>query len=197
MKSIFILLATILILTTNIHSQTELVKKPDFRETTWGMSPQEVENVKTAQFNSEFGTLENILIYDATVGGLNAYIVYRFVKNKLVNASYVFKETHSNRTEFINDYYKLQKILIQKYGVPAEDDKLWYDDLYKDDPQNWGMAIAVGHLAYQSIWENIQTDILLMLRGDNYEIQLSITYESVELQYLIEEEKKAKNMDDF
>jgi len=59
------------------------------------------------------------------------------------------------------------------------------------------MAIAVGHLAYQSIWENIQTDILLMLRGDNYEIQLSITYKSVELQYLIEEEKKAKNMDDF
>lgn len=81
--------------------------------------------------------------------------------------------------------------------MPNEDDKFWYDDLYKDDRQDWGRAIAVGHLAYQSIWENKKTKILLILRGDNYDISLSISYISVELQYLKDEEKKAKNLDDF
>lgn len=40
MKSLFILLAAILFLTTNSHSQ--------FRKTTWGMSPKEVKAVEAS-----------------------------------------------------------------------------------------------------------------------------------------------------
>jgi hypothetical protein len=186
MKSLLIFLTTFLFLTTNIHSQ--------FRKTTWGMSPQEVEAVETAKFVDKN---ETFYMYEGNVGGLDDNIVYQFAKNKLVGAASKFSVTHSNKTEFINDYNDLKDILIKKYGKPDEDEKFWYDDLFKDHPQDWGMAIATGDLAYQSIWEDKKNKILLLLKGDNYEVELSITYKSVELQYLLEEEKKAKNTDDF
>ena len=57
------------------------------------------------------------------------------------------------------------------------------------------MVISVGHLAYGNSWETPNTKISLMLSGDNYKIQLVLSYTSKELEEWVKqtEEKKAKS----
>ncbi|WP_283652607.1 MULTISPECIES: hypothetical protein [unclassified Paenibacillus] len=51
------------------------------------------------------------------------------------------------------------------------------------------MAVATGELHYQAAWEIEDTEILLDLQGDNFEPQLSLLYDSKELQHLSEQQK--------
>lgn len=70
-------------------------------------------------------------------------------------------------------------MLIKKYGKTILDnDQKWFNDLYKDDYQQWGFAISLGHLSYNSSWRTPKTKIDLVLSGDNYEISLVIEYTS-------------------
>lgn len=158
------------------------------------MSEKEVKAVETAKFSDK---IECKLFYEATVNNLDVIILYSFIDNKLVSSSYYVTETHSNKTEFIYDYEELKDVLINKYGEPDFDDIIWFADLFKDNPEHWGVAIATGDLAYQSVWENEKTLIFLSLQGDNYKISFNVVYKSIELKYLEEEKNKAKNTDDF
>jgi hypothetical protein len=70
---------------------------------------------------------------------------------------------------------------------------VWKDDLYKDDKSEWGFAVSLGHLAYGASWETSATKIEIMLLGDNYEINLFLSYFSKELEEWVKqtEEKEA------
>jgi hypothetical protein len=57
----------------------------------------------------------------------------------------------------------------------------WKDNLYRDDKNNWGLAISTGDLSYGLIWETPTTDIELILDGNNYEVNLRIRYFSKKL----------------
>ena len=150
----------------------------DFRKTNWGMNKEQVKKTEKGKIVEED---ENILTYQGNVAGLDCFVVYIFAEGKLVRAKYVFTETHSNKNDYILDYNKLKEILIKKYGKPIEDSQLWRNDLYKDDYQNWGFAVSLGHLVYFALWETPSTSIAMMLDGENYEINLQIEYLSKEL----------------
>jgi len=98
--------------------------------------------------------------------------------------------TNENENEYINDYDKLKELLIKKYGEPKEDKKYWYNDSHQDDYQERGRAISIGHLAYQSGWELDNTEIYLMLKGDNDKIYLGIIYKNKNTQ----KEEKLDNL---
>jgi hypothetical protein len=98
-------------------------------------------------------------------------------------------EQYTNKNSYIDDYMKLKEILIDKYGEP--DDKwwlnnsdyneiVWLNDLYKDDPEHWGLAISMGYLGYQNCWTINGTSIALKLSGNNYKIDLGIVYNCIE-----------------
>ncbi|KUK85838.1 MAG: hypothetical protein XE02_1444 [Mesotoga infera] len=71
----------------------------------------------------------------------------------------------------------------------------WKDNLYRDDKNNWGLAISIGDLSYGLIWETPTTDIELILDGNNYEVNLRIRYFSKKLKEwavkIIEEKTKS------
>ncbi len=60
-------------------------------------------------------------------------------------AAHGFKEKHSNDNLYITDYNSLVSSLPGKYGEPKSQDALWSDKLFKDDPEDYGFAIAIGH----------------------------------------------------
>ena len=115
----------------------------------------------------------------------------------------MFTHSHSNENDYILDFNKLKEILTKKYGKPIEDERLWKNDLYRDDPQYWGFAISLGHLIYLATWETPATDttdttiITLLLNGENFEIMFCIEYLSKNLHKLEEKAIEKKSLEEL
>lgn len=159
------------------NKKVEKTSGYSFRKTNWGMSKSQVKGKEEGKILRD----DDVLAYEGNVAGLDTLIAYIFVDNKLVRAKYIFTEKHSNRNDYITDYSSIQKILNKKYGEPADDKTYWKNDLYKDDYQDWGMALAVGHLYKYSNWKISDTEVWLSITGDNYQISHSAEYSSVKL----------------
>jgi len=169
-------------------------KKYDFRETYWGMSK---EQVKATENKSPDLEKENSLLYNVNIGGEEYYCVYNFLEDSLYNSGYVFSGKHTNKNIYIDDYKKLKDILIKEYGKPKSDRMTWDNDLYKDDRSEWGFAVSLGHLSYGNIWETSNTYITLGLNGDNYKINLIVSYDSRKLKNWADKIKSEKNKSNF
>jgi hypothetical protein len=165
----------------------------DFRKTRWGMSKSKVKATESGKIVRD----NNILGYEGNIAGLDTLIVYIFVKDKLVRAKYIFIERHSNMNDYLSDYSKIKEILSKKYKSPTKDKTYWKKDLYKNDYQNWGMAVAVGHLAKYSNWKTTESDIWLSLSGDNYKISHIAEYLSIRLANLEKAKSEQEASDQF
>jgi len=177
---IVVFIPLILISKTN----TQQKEKFDFRKALWGMTK---ETVRNCEKKDPVRDDKSTLIYRDTIMGLDMAVFYYFVNNKLVRSGYGVMEKHSNDNLYINDYKEIKNALIEKYGEPSEKwvnekeykEIVWLDDLYKDDPSRWGFAISIGDLAYQLIWITEETEVYLSLKGDNYKIQLLVSYKKI------------------
>ena len=152
-----------------------------FRGYDWGTSKEEImKNEITSDMVADVDYLEEddgLLINGQSVAGLDALVLYNFTDNGLT-------EKHTNKTDYYRDYEDLVKKYTDKYGTPVIDQAQWKDDLYKDDPDDWGMAVAVGDVTFVSKWEKADGSTTgIMLKGDNYEINLAIIYQSPDYEY--------------
>jgi hypothetical protein len=170
-------LFTLLILISPIYAVETVKKEPDFRNVYWGMTKNQI--LKSESLKIEYQD-DHSLIYNTSISNKNCDLHYVFSDNKLYASAYYFDINHTNKNDFINDYNDLKNLLIKKYNTPEETDTIWKDELYRDDPSQWGMAISVGHLVYYSKWETEKTEITLILQGENFEIKLIILYKSKE-----------------
>ena len=148
-----------------------------FRQTTWGMSKDEVKNSEKLKLISGG---PNRLLYRGIVYSMVTLVVYKFSKGKLSSGTYIFEEEHSNKNDYIDYYAKVKSSLVQMYDTPKEDRTDWKKDTFRNSPQNWGTAISVGFLEYLTYWETNKTKILLSLSGENYEIKFFLSYRSIE-----------------
>ena len=197
-RVLFLILLVSLILSIEMFSEDQDF---DFRNANWGMTIKQVrasEGSRKAQL-----VKDNQVVYFDTISSKSFLVSYDFIDNKLVSAGYILADEHSNENLYIQDYDKLKELLIEKYGEPSDkwlngtkySEKVWLNDLFKDDPNDWGMAMSLGHLTYQLCWIIPRTEIMLKLTGDNYEIILGIVYYSTEFRELQEKEKEKETKD--
>lgn len=177
-----------------VKEESKSEDKYDFRSTNWGMSKTQVKATEKMKLIKEY---EDLLSYNGSVGELNCNIIYIFVGNKLVRSKYFFINEHFIKNDYIYDYNILKDMLEKKYGKPIDESQIWKNNLYKDDKENWGLAISIGHLLYYTIWETPSTIITLALDGDNFEINLQIEYSSKKLKTLEEKQKGKKILENF
>jgi hypothetical protein len=166
----------------------------DFRKAKWGMTKAQVKASESLTATKDMG---ETILYTGTLASFDVVVGYIFAGSKLVRAAYLVTEEHTNKTDHISDYNSLKELLVKKYGEPAEDKSYWKQDLYRDDPQHWGMALSMGHLVYYTKWETDRTAITMMLTGDNFEISHKIEYRSKNLGALEEKEKEAAAIGDL
>lgn len=152
-----------------------------FRTSNWGNSIVEVKDSEQAE--PLFEDTE-ALMYEVSIGGFPAKLVYRFVNGMLCKGIYRFEQEHAEKNSFIEDFETLKKLLTLKYGEPFEVNDFWLNDLYKDDYSARGLAVSCGHRAMFSLWQDADTTITLQITGDNYEIGLRIFYTSKRLESL-------------
>ena len=170
------------------------IKEPTFRKTKWGMNKLEIIELEGEPSDN----IDDALFYRSKlVAGIKAKIIFVFVDDALVRTKYIFNEVHSNSNDYISDYTTVKDVLVQKYGDPYTDQTNWNKDLYRDDVQNYGMAISVGHLVLEAGWLNIDSDILISLSGDNFEISHIVQYSSNALMSLEKTKSKKKLLDQF
>jgi len=185
-----ILLLLFLLVSSDLISQ-EITHKNDFRNTRWGMKK---DKVLSTEKNNPIGavTVKQYFTayYTGEIASMKADYGYIFLDDVLVRAYYIFSETHLNSNEFINDYNRLKKILTRKYGSPIKSGSYWHKDLYKNNPQHYGMAVSVGHLVFQSDWVTDRTLIRLTLKGDNFNINSGVVYTSKLHKELIDKAKE-------
>lgn len=170
----------------------------DFRKANWRMSKEQVKATEDKRPDLEDDTK---LVYKVKIGEDNFLCIYSFLKDKFYRSTYLFNETHTNKNLYINDYERLKKILIKKYGKPTTDRAVWKNDLYKDDKQDWGTAISIGHLEYRTLWMKLVDhdiiEITLLLTGDNYKISLGILYRNDKLEKWAEQIKEKETSKSF
>lgn len=168
---LFLILAVLLISVLSFAQE-----KYDFRKTRWGMSKEEVKLSEGRKPDYDNG--ETIAYAGEKIANLRVNVYYSFVNDKLYRGGYGLAEKYIFKNKYIDDYKKLKELLVKKYGQPLIDRQIWHDDLYKDDPIEWGLAISIGHLEYLAGWERDNTNIRLVLEGENYKINLFVVYES-------------------
>ena len=175
-------------------STTAFSNEYDFRKTNWGMSREEVAEAEDAlelQYGDSPFPGES---YEAKVGGLDCYINYYYIGDKLTSADYEFGYEATLEYLCINNYRHLKEKLMEKYGKAIEDEDIWIDDLYEDDPKNWGRAVTQNHLLRYAQWETPNTRITIVLGGGEYgNIPLKIKYRSQQIKEF-EEEFTAKEI---
>ncbi len=166
----------------------------DFRKTRWGMSQNEVlgsEEIVPVEKS------DNLLRYSTEVLGRNVDLLFSFVDEKLIEASYRLTENYLVSDHFIRVYSEFQDALREKYGVPQEQSITWVNNLYKKDRSKRGLALSLGHVAYNSAWKTANTVITCSLREQNYNILCLVEYRSAEFDHLMKLARQEKKSDPF
>ncbi|KKN11613.1 hypothetical protein LCGC14_1024730 [marine sediment metagenome] len=159
-------------------------KPPNFRNVKWGMSKGEVKQTEPDKPANED---EDTVSYKRRLANLDCYLIYVFVEHQLIRASYTVLEEHANENLFLADYRKLKNELAKKYGRPFKDETIWRGSgVYKNMPAYWGQAVATGAMVKCANWETAETNIILMLKGDNFDVDLCIEYASKRFEPLAE-----------
>jgi hypothetical protein len=174
MKSLHLTLLFMLITLMSTAGQDYI-----FRKSNWNDSKSKIIASESIKLTEQKSQGFEMLYGETTLMGLDVLVIYSLADNMLVRCAYVITEEHSNRNDYIDDYKTLKELLVQKYGRPKKEKQVWKDDLYQDDPSDYGFAVSLGHLVYYALWhldggETIGTN----LTGENYEILHTITYES-------------------
>jgi hypothetical protein len=165
-----------------------------FRNVPWGATADEVKRLmkETPLFDRT-----PAIVYEDTVGNLQAHCVFGLAGGRFVRGQYQFAEEHTNPNGFLSDFSRIDTLLTKKYGKPSRSERIWNSDLYKDDPNRWGMAVKTGRLVIASEWKMGQVTVTHMLRGDNFKEDHKITYSRDDMEALersIDEQEDQKKL---
>ncbi len=116
--------------------------------------------------------------------GRRMSIEYQFGDNRLYRAVYILAEDYLLEKKYLRDYLDFKNVLTSKYGQPARDEMIWHKPHMKHDPTEWGVAVSIGHLTSEAVWETDTTKIAAILTGGNHTVSCQIVYSSKALAHL-------------
>ncbi len=150
-------------------------KEIDFRVAKWGDSKAAVMQKEGKDDNAK---IDRLYLFPDFIAGYKCDVAYIFTNDKLTMCKYIFNLHHTNMNEYIQDFKSIVTLLIEKYGKPDYNSTEWKNSLYRNDPDEYGFAISLGHLTYNVGWFKNETDIKIALYGENYKNTLIIQYKS-------------------
>lgn len=159
----------------------------------WGASTKQLKKkVPKAKPNADGSTW----MVPQQLAGRDAMVGYIFVEDQFVVALVFFTASYMNKNRYLDDHEEVRELLTKKYGPPSTSSRdYWSDDLYRDDPNNWGMAVSTGRLTRISAWDTPTTEIELVTKGENFDITNRIRYGSKKYAKLFEEYADKKKTD--
>ena len=158
----------------------------EFRNTYWGMTISQVKQSESGSpiyEESLSSVYDYILAYEGYVQGIPATIGYLFKDNQLIEAGFRLKTIRGNKNLYINDFNDIKKSIIPIHGKSTKSYMKWSDSTYKNDPANYGTAVAEGHLKLHEVWVNPKTEIVLTMKSgkNSNDLVFGATYRSAVL----------------
>lgn len=170
-------------------SETEVPAPIDgFRNVKWGTPMDEAKNIA---ISADMIEGEDYIIYDtgviviinSSVADLYARTYYEFDSDsKFYQGMYTILEEHEDKTDYYDDYCNLVELYTEKYGKPNNTSEDWKDDLYKNSPEDWGIAISEGDVDFLTSWvdDSGATINIYLSGGDNNEILFVVIYSAAD-----------------
>ena len=166
---------------------------PDVRRVVWEMTKEEVRNTENleeldidipglmAEMVNDPNKDVSFLVYRTPVLGLDAFLFYAFVSDKLRLMSYLFIETHSGFNLYASDFENVNGSLYDKYGR-------WKSDVDNTTElqRKTGIASDMGFLlqlgGYRRIveWQTPRTVIRHQINSDGGSVMHALMYENLE-----------------
>ena len=166
----------------------------DIRHLRWGMTPEEVlmkEEIETYGKVLHKNFLQ-ITVPERRIVKIPCTLTYTFAENRLSSILSSFHAELFRLNKYVDNFERLEFLLVEKYGSPLEKKVLWQnpESPYMDDPESFGMAVALGDLLYRTHWNTGTTIIHLSLEGEALRCRLSLHYQSSALASREEEAAK-------
>ena len=134
----------------------------DFRGATWGSSLTSIKASEKTNFVMKIKDDE--LVYKDLLDGEDCTVYYIFNDNaKLESGVYRFTKNYSNPQLYVEDYDKFRALLIEKYGIPANETASWNNDAGNTEKSNYGQAVADGRLSLNTVWRTNRSIVKIVL----------------------------------
>lgn len=146
----------------------------DVRGLVWGVTSEDVEGFENDL--ERLGRHEDKIVYTTKDFDFPASVIYQFYKDQLTRADVEYEQIQTIPQEYLNDYMALQDKISEIYGEPVSDEVNWRSDMYKNDPERWGLAVMMGALRLQTMWSTPRSVITLDFRGKRMKQSMRVTY---------------------
>ncbi|MDP8236040.1 MAG: hypothetical protein P9M08_06630 [Candidatus Erginobacter occultus] len=173
MKTITITLAALAVFSAGITRAEDF----DFRRARWGMTPEEVRETETEA--APFGDMEGLLIYQGTIAGIEADIIYIFQNGRLERGVYSIEPAESQAVS--RDYPRARSHLVELYGPPLVEKLNLEDgeaagDLDPDDLDGLVKLVLAGGAEPMTYWETGASKIYLRLTEKDGRAAIQVDY---------------------
>lgn len=159
-------------------SERSVSRTGDYRGVPWGATAEAVQAREGRDAKIE---TDDVLVFGERLSDMDADAVYVFVGGRLVRAKYMFQEEFTSPNRYLDAFHQVKTLFSRKYGEPSKDETIWHDELFRDDYRDWGKAVERGDLTLIASWATEQTEIGLILHGNDYEAHLAVEYSSISL----------------
>ena len=132
-----------------------LLFSQDFRKMSFGQTTEELkETYPEVDFTIEEQDGMVILSQDDFVGGIKTTVAYLFLDNSLMSGFYFFDDEnyYKSSDDRYKDYVNISGYLNNKYKM--KENNTWHNDSYKNDPNRYSHAFAMGYVDFYESYEN-------------------------------------------
>lgn len=116
------------------------------------------------------------LITHDRLEALDVATTYRFDDDGLAAVSALSRARHPARDDYIDDFVRLRRQLSARWGAPRIDERAWRNDMFRDQRERWGDAVAAGHLVYYAEWRAGDTEIVMTLKSERLQVSHEVVY---------------------
>jgi len=146
-------------------------------ENMWGLGVSKIKKMEDNELiKSEYLNGSEFLIYKGFFDSHECLTSYRFVDNKLIQCSYLITLDSKYSDKCFQEYEKHKKTLTNKYGDPMTSREDWVNYQYRNRPQDWDLAIKVGHLRCKSMWSSKSTVVRIDIFSKDYKPIISVMH---------------------
>ncbi len=133
----------------------------------WGMPPEKLLEVEGQPLTREKSGESEILQYQREIMNRRCLVEYVFIRGELTAARFFMIDTFTDNNYYITDFIKAKNYLVQRFGLPVDEQTVWHDSTFKERQELWGRALGSGLLEFRSSWVVGETEVELVLTGSD------------------------------
>jgi len=151
-----------------------------FRDTRWGMTPDEVKQVEPSATFEQIGSYllmnEPVVVFDQ----FDASVVYCFLGDGLYATVARITKRHEQPMDYLADFEAIKALLTAEYGAANADDVYWLNPKYENDPEKALAANAVQYMTNYRLGDTV-IELILGSNNPNRQNEVSVQYADVSI----------------